>query len=56
MQFGGNCGTALISRGTGYREKPVLTHGQVRSFYLWQVRTLHRSNTFDGFSQTLAGW
>jgi hypothetical protein len=53
IQFSGNCGTALISRGSGYREGPALTHGQVRSFYLWQVRTLHRSNTFDGFSQTL---
>jgi hypothetical protein len=53
-QFEGNCGTALISRGTRYREGPVSTSGTLRSFYLWQVRTLHRSNTFDSFSQTLA--
>lgn len=51
--FGGNCGTALISRGTGYREGPVSANVPVRSFYLWQVRTLVRSNTFDRFSQTL---
>lgn len=53
MQFGGNCGTALTSRGTGYRKELVLTEGTVRSFYLWQVRTLHRDNIFDGFSQAL---
>lgn len=53
MQFGGNCGTALTSRGTSYREGVVSTEGMVRSFYLWQVRTLHRDNTFDRFSQTL---
>lgn len=52
--FSGNCGTALISRGTGYREGSVSTSGPARSFYLWQVRTLHRSNTFESFSQTLA--
>ncbi len=54
MEFGGNCGTALISRGTGYREGPISMSGPVRSFYLWQVRTLHRGNTFDRFSQSLA--
>jgi hypothetical protein len=53
MQFGGNCGTALTSRGKGYRKGLVLTEATVRSFYLWQVRTLHRDNTFDRFSQTL---
>jgi len=52
-QFGGNCGTALVSRGKGYREGTLSTSGPVRSFYLWQVRTLHRDNTFDKFSQTL---
>ena len=52
-QFGGNCGTALVSRGKGYRERTLSTSGPVRSFYLWQVRTLHRDNTFDKFSQTL---
>jgi hypothetical protein len=54
MQFGGNCGTALISRGTVYRDGLASTSVAVRSFYFWQVRTLHRSNTFDRFSQTLA--
>lgn len=54
IQFGGNCGTALISRGTGYREGSFSTSGPVRSFYFWQVQTLHRSNTFDRFSKTLA--
>lgn len=53
MQFSGNCGTALTSRGTAYREGPVSTKAEVRSFYFWQVRVLHRDNTFDGFSQTL---
>jgi len=53
MQFGGSCGTALTSRGTGYREMVVSKEGTVRSFYLWQVRTLHRDNTFDRFSQVL---
>ncbi|WP_230089671.1 NACHT domain-containing protein [Herminiimonas contaminans] len=54
MQFGGNCGTALISRGIGYREGHFSTSGPLRSFYLWQVRTLHRTNTFDRFSEMLA--
>lgn len=54
MQFGGNCGIALISRGTAYREGPDATTGSVRSFYLWQVRELQRSNTFNSFGQTLA--
>jgi hypothetical protein len=54
MQFGGNCGMALISRGTGYCKGPVPTTNPVRSFYLWQVRALQRSNTFDRFTQTLA--
>lgn len=53
MQFGGNCGTALISRSSAYREGPGSTKGALSSFYLWQVRTLHRSNTFDRLSQTL---
>ncbi|MER2097796.1 MAG: multidrug DMT transporter permease [Pseudomonas qingdaonensis] len=56
MQFVGNCGTALISRGTGYREGAVGAEGMegaVRSFYLWRVRTLHRDGTFDSFSEIL---
>lgn len=54
MQFGGNCGTALNSRGTCYREVVVSTEGSGRSLYLWQVRKLRRDNTFDRFSQVLA--
>lgn len=50
----GNCGTALISRGTAYREGASHESGPLRVFYLWQVRTLHRSNSFDKFSETLA--
>jgi hypothetical protein len=53
-QFGGNSGTALISRGTDYRARSAPTTGPVRSFYLWQVRTLNRSNTFDRFTEALA--
>lgn len=53
MQFGGNCGTALTSRGTGYREGPASMREKVRSFYLWQVRTLQRNGSFDEFSETL---
>lgn len=54
MQFGGNCGTALTSRGTGYREEPTSMREKVRSFYLWQVRTLQRNGSFNEFSETLA--
>jgi hypothetical protein len=50
----GNCGTALISRGTAYREGASPEIGPLRTFYLWQVRTLHRSSSFDEFSETLA--
>lgn len=53
MQFSGNCGTALTSRGRCYREGEDALEGAVRSFYLWQVKTLHRSNTFEPFDQTL---
>lgn len=53
MQFSGNCGTSLASRGTGYREGSIPKEDKVRSFYLWQVSTLHRGNTFDTFNQTL---
>ncbi|MFA5824994.1 MAG: ATP-binding protein [Gallionellaceae bacterium] len=49
----GNCGTALISRGTVYREGACADSGPLRAFYFWQVRTLHRSNSFDEFSETL---
>lgn len=53
VQFGGNCGTALTSRGKGYREEPASMREKVRSFYLWQVRTLQRNGSFDEFSETL---
>lgn len=49
----GNCGTALISRGTAYREGADPESGPLRSFYLWQVRKLHRRVSFDEFSETL---
>jgi hypothetical protein len=49
----GACGAALVSRGTNYRELPAAEGQVVRSFYLWQVRLLHRSNTYDAFDETL---
>lgn len=49
----GACGAALVSRGTTYREFPAAEGQVVRSFYLWQVRLLHRSNTYDAFDETL---
>lgn len=52
-QLRGNCGTALISRGNAYRETVVTPVTPIRDFYLWQVRTLRRSNTFDKFSEAL---
>lgn len=51
--FRGSCGTALISRGTAYREGAGTESGPLRAFYLWQVRTLHRSSSFGEFSETL---
>lgn len=53
-QFGGNCGTALISQGTSYRRGSASPHAKARSFYLWKVRILHRNDTNDRkFSQAL---
>jgi hypothetical protein len=49
----GACGAALVSRGTTYRELPAAEGEVVRSFYLWQVRLLNRSNTHDAFDETL---
>ena len=49
----GACGAALVSRGTTYREFPTAEGQTVRSFYLWQVRLLHRSDTYDAFVETL---
>ena len=53
MQFDGNCGTALISRGTAYRDTPGSTASDVRFFYFWLVRALHRKSSFDRFDETL---
>ncbi len=49
----GACGAALVSRGTTYREYPTSEEQVYRSFYLWQVRRLHRSNTYDAFDENL---
>jgi hypothetical protein len=53
-QLGGNCGTALISRGKSYREGAVFGGGSLRTFYLWRIRTLQRSGSFEKFSERLA--
>ncbi len=53
MQLDGNCGTALVSRGTAYRTPSGAPASQVRSLYFWRVRTLHRKSTFDRFDETL---
>lgn len=45
-KFGGNCGTALLSCTT--------LPAAPRTFYLWQVRTLHRTGTYNRFDETLA--
>lgn len=54
IQFRGNCGTALMSHGTAYREHAGSENEPTRAFYFWQVRTLYRSNTLNEFSETLA--
>jgi hypothetical protein len=53
VSLSGACGAALVSRGTTYREFPATEGQMVRSFYLWQVRLLHRSNTYNAFDETL---
>ena len=53
QQFQGNCGTALVSRGKAYRELAVSSAPAIRDFYLWQVRILRRSNTFDRFNESI---
>jgi len=54
-QSDGNCGTALVSRTAGFLKGVRSTDVETRSFYLWQVRTLQRSNSYDrSFSQALA--
>lgn len=45
-KLGGNCGTALMSH--------TAVPSENRTFYLWQVRTLHRTSTFDRFSERVA--
>jgi hypothetical protein len=52
-QLSGSCGTALVSRGTAYRESAGSEDGALRTFYLWQVRTLHRNSSFGEFDETL---
>lgn len=49
----GNCGTALISEGTAYRESAGIESGPLRAFYLWQVHTLQRSSSFGEFSEAV---
>lgn len=44
-KLGGNCGTALVSRGAAANPE--------RAFYLWRVRTLNRKGTFGRFDETL---
>lgn len=52
-QLSGNCGTALISRGTRYRDTSGGSTKAMRNFYLWQLRTLRRKGGYDGFSEEL---
>ena len=54
MQFDGNCGTALVSRGTAYRKQPGMAGQDIRSFYFWRLRTLHRNGSFERFAETLS--
>jgi hypothetical protein len=54
VQLGGTFGTALVSRGTAYRTSAVMKGTASREFYLWQVRTLRRTGSFEEFSETLA--
>lgn len=53
MQFDGNCGMALVSRGTAYRTSPDEAFQVVRSFYFWRVRTLDKKSGFSGFEEEL---
>jgi len=52
-QFGGNCGTALISRSTAYRKGNSVKVEPLRSFYLWRVRTLQKNSSLNEFYDTL---
>ncbi|MGB6100364.1 MAG: multidrug DMT transporter permease [Comamonas sp.] len=53
MQFDGNCGIALVSRGTAYHTSSDEAVQEVRSFYFWRVRTLHKKSGFSGFEEKL---
>ena len=53
MQFYGNCGAALVSRGKAYRELPKVTDQDMRSFYYWCVRILNRKGSYERFEETL---
>lgn len=53
MQFDGNCGTALVSKGKAYRELPDVADQDMRSFYYWRVRTLSRKGSYESFDETL---
>lgn len=53
MQFDGNCGTALVSKGKAYRNLPDVAHQDIRSFYFWRVRTLHRKGSYESFDELL---
>lgn len=52
-QLQGNCGTALISHGTTYRESTTQNNESLCAFYFWQVRRLDRNNSLNEFSETL---
>ncbi|GHZ41283.1 multidrug DMT transporter permease [Vibrio cholerae] len=53
-QFGGNCGTALISNGKKYRKTEGAKEKNLRQFYYWQVRTLHRKTRYEEFEEAIA--
>lgn len=53
VQLGGNCGTALISHGTKYRESVDSDTWGQSNFYLWQVRSLHKKGHFENYNETL---
>lgn len=53
IQLGGNCGTALISRGKEYRKTGESNKKMLKHFYHWQIRKLQRKNIYDEFSETV---
>lgn len=54
MQFDGNCGTALFSKGKTYRDLPDIAAQDMRSFYFWRVRKLHRKGSYESFDEILS--